>query len=109
MSCSSRPRSAAVTQPAPYATSASVFPVHMRDAEAVTDDRHAGAADARASLHRGGAPERRGLEHAADVARRDVAEERRQRVVELRLVARVAVEREAAVLPGGRIVHAAAA
>ena len=41
MSCRRSPRSAAVTQPAPNATSASVLPGDVRDAEAVADDRHA--------------------------------------------------------------------
>ena len=51
---------------------------------------------------RGGGPERCRLEVAPDVARGDRSEERSQRVVELRLVSCVAVERQAPVLARGQ-------
>ena len=72
----------------------------MCDAEAIADDREAGPrALALLSLHRCAA-ERGRLEETSNVARGDTAEERRQRVVELRLIGGVAIERKAAVLAG---------
>ena len=77
------------------------LPRDVGNAEAVADDRHARrAARSRVRARSLPEPERGRLEVAADVARRHVAAERGQAVVERGLVARVAVEREAAVLAG---------
>ena len=97
---SSRPRSAAVTQPAPYAT----FGLGL--AEDVRRRRSGRARSSRRprplDRHRLllAEAERLGLESALDVGLRDLATQWRQRVVELRLVGRVLVEGEAAVLAG---------
>ena len=80
----------------------------MSDAEGVAGDRHAGPRALALVARSRRRAERRRLERPPDVTRGHVAEERRQRVVELRLVACVLVEREAPVLarrqdrPGGR-------
>ena len=96
MSSSSSPRSSTVTQPAPNATSAAVLPV-MRHAPAVSLDDDALAR----TLHARGLAvhaERRVLEAPAEILCPHAVEQRRQALVELRLVQRVPVEDEAAVL-----------
>ena len=74
------------------------LPVDVSDAEVVAHDLHARSRALALVSGERRRTERSRLEHAADVSRRDVAQERRQRVVELCLVARVLVERDAAVL-----------
>ena len=74
------------------------LPVHVRDAEPVSDNGHA---TSRQRLDPALAAKTVRLEVLGDVAGRDLVPERRQGVVELRLVVRVRVELDAAVLTRG--------
>ena len=71
----------------------------MRHAESVSGDRHAAPRTLTPVASNRRRAERGRLERAPDVTRGDGAGERRQRVVPRSLVARVLVERQAAVLP----------
>jgi hypothetical protein len=73
---------------------------HVRHAVAIAHDRHTRARTLALSCLVGAAAEWSRLEVAANVLRGHVPAERGQTVVELRLIGRVAIEREAAVLAG---------
>jgi len=75
------------------------LPDHMGDAEAVLHDRHTRTRSLPLARLVGREPERSGLEEPPQVPLSDVPAKRRQSVVELCLIGRVAIETDASVLP----------